>query len=102
MDYEKLLQMVEDGKPWLDADRTAVLASAKRMIRYDESLVPRIGGMEEVSRQEYADYTAIQYRFESWTHMYGAATLYLPESKEKLPLVFVCCGHGEHGRLSTG
>ena len=89
-------------KPWLAADRAAVLASAKRMLRYEEALVPGIRDMVEISRKEYSGYCAIEYRFESWEHMYGAATLYLPESKEKLPLVFVCCGHGEHGRLSSG
>ena len=88
-------------KPWIPEDREKILSSVKGMLRYREELVPRIRRMEEISRQEYDGYSAIQYRFESWAHMYGSATLYLPPSEEKLPLVFGCCGHGEHGRLTA-
>ncbi len=71
------------------------------MIRYDEALVPSIREMTELSRTEYDGYSAIQYRFESWENMFGSATLYLPRSEEKHPLVFVLCGHGKDGRLTS-
>ena len=87
-------------RPWENHDRNKVIESVKRMIRFDESLIPKIQQMEEISQTEYEGFRAIQYRFESWKNMYGSATLYLPNQKEKMPLVFVCCGHGKQGRLT--
>jgi dienelactone hydrolase len=86
--------------PWESCDKEKIIESAKRMIRYDEALVPTVRDFTEYSRTEYDGYTAIEYRYESWEKTFGSATLYLPYSKEKLPLVFVCCGHGEEGRLT--
>ena len=86
--------------PWRPEDRERIRESTRRMLRYDEKLVPTVHNMEEVSRTEYDGYMAIQLRYETWDKMYGAATLYLPYREEKLPLVFVCCGHGDQGRLS--
>lgn len=88
-------------RPWENEDRESIISSVKRMLRYDESLVPTIREMTEIKRAEYPSYSAIQYRFESWENMYGSATLYLPHSDGKLPLVFVLCGHGEYGRLTS-
>ena len=105
-DYERRFAKArlekEPAKPWIPEDREMILSSVKRMLRYREGMIPQIRRMEEMSRQAYTGYSAIQYRFESWKHMYGAATLYLPEITEKLPLVFVCCGHGKNGRLTSG
>ena len=86
--------------PWRPEDRERIKESTRQMLRYDENLVPTVHNMEEVSRTEYDGYTAIQLRYETWDKMYGASTLYLPHKEEKLPLVFVCCGHGDQGRLS--
>lgn len=90
------------SRPWETKDREEIIASTKRMLRYDEALVPQISEMNEISRTEYQGFCAIQYRFQSWKNMYGSATLYLPHSEEKVPLVFICCGHGKQGRLSFG
>ena len=90
-------------RPWEPADRERIIAGTKQMLGWKDELVPRIHGMEEISRQEYTSYSAIQYRFCSWDRCYPSATLYLPHTQdpqEKLPLVFVCCGHGERGRLT--
>jgi len=87
--------------PWKDCDRSKIIESVKRMIGYDESYVPNIRCMDEILQTEYEGYSAIQYRFESWEKVYGSATLYLPDKKEKMPLVFVCCGHGKMGRLTS-
>lgn len=86
--------------PWESAEKERIIESAKRMLRYDDSLIPPIREMTEIVRTEYNGYSAIQYRFESRKNMFGSATLYLPYSKERLPLVFVCCGHGKSGRLT--
>jgi len=87
-------------RPWEEAGREKVLASVRRMLRYDEALIPTVHNMQEISRQSHDGYTAIQLRYETWEKVYGTSTLYLPHSEEKLPLVFVCCGHGAQGRLS--
>ena len=86
--------------PWQKDEKERIISSVKRMLRYDEALVPRIAGMTEVARTEYTTYSAIQYRYETWKSTFGCATLYLPVAEEKLPLVFVACGHGEEGRLT--
>ena len=89
------------SRPWESAEKERIIESAKRMLRYDDSLVPPIREMTEIVGTEYNGYSAIQYRFESRKNMFGSATLYLPYSKERLPLVFVCCGHGKDGRLTS-
>ena len=86
--------------PWQKDEKERIISSVKRMLRYDEALVPRIAGMTEIARTEYTTYSAIQYRYETWKSTFGCATLYLPVAEDKLPLVFVSCGHGEEGRLT--
>ena len=81
-------------------DREKVLSGVKRMLRWRDELMPTVGDLEEISRQEYDGYHAVQYRFPTWENFYGAATLYMPNTEKKVPLVFVCCGHGEEGRLT--
>lgn len=100
--FAKARSEKELTRPWENTDRENIIQSAKRMLRYDERLIPQISDMLEITRTDYATYSAIAYRFQSWEHMYGAATLYLPHTKEPLPLVFICCGHGKLGRRTDG
>lgn len=88
--------------PWKEEDRKAILDQVKSMLGFREDLIPTVGDMEETGRTSYDTYDAIQYRYETWENFYGAATLYMPKTTEKVPLVFVCCGHGERGRRSDG
>lgn len=88
--------------PWNPVHREEILSQVKSMLAYDEKMVPSIGEMEEVSRTEYETYDAIQLRYRTWDRFYGASTLYMPRTEEKVPLVFVCCGHGSLGRRSEG
>lgn len=88
--------------PWLEADREKILEDVKSMLAYREELVPTIENMEEMGRTSYDGYDAIQYRYRTWENFYGASTLYMPHTSEKVPLVFVCCGHGDAGRRSSG
>ena len=103
-EYEKRFAAARANKaithPWEISDKEQIIDSAKKKIRYDDTLVPTIREMTEITKSEHDGYSAIQYRYESWQEVYGSATLYLPHSKEKLPLVFVCCGHGKSGRLT--
>ena len=84
--------------PWKAADREKILAGVKKMLCWDDDLVPQVGELEECSRRSFAGYSAIEYRYPTWEGFWGSSTLFLPEGGEKLPLVFVCCGHGEDGR----
>lgn len=103
-DYERRFAQARLDKPmsrpWEPEQREKISAATKRMLRYDEALVPTIHNMEEISRVEHDGYAAIQLRYQTWEQMYGCATLFLPHKEGKLPLVFVCCGHGDQGRLS--
>ena len=88
--------------PWKAADREKILEDVKSMLGYREELVPNVGDFEEVGRTSYDGYDAIRYRYETWKEFYGASTLYMPKTEKKVPLVFVCCGHGSAGRRSEG
>ena len=82
--------------------RARVRAEVRKVLGYDEALVPPVRNVETVSRQAFPGYHVEQLRYETWERVYGAASLYLPEADGPLPLVFVLCGHGEQGRLTEG
>lgn len=85
-------------RPWEEKDKATVLDGVKKMLRWDETYMPEILGMEIISETDVGACRILEYRYRTWPHVYGAATLYLPKTEGKHPLVFVCCGHGEHGR----
>lgn len=86
--------------PWEAKDRQTILENVKKMLCWQDALVPTVGDPEEVSRQQFEGYHTIQYRIPTWQDFWTAATLYMPDTDKKVPLVFVCCGHGEEGRLT--
>lgn len=88
--------------PWKAEDREKILAEVKSMLGYRDELVPEVRDMTEMGRTSYDTYDAVQYRYKTWENFYGASTLYMPHTDEKVPLVFVCCGHGSYGRRSSG
>lgn len=88
--------------PWQDDTRKEIIEDTKKMLRYDEALVPEIHDMKEIMCEAYGTYTVTQLRYQTWEGFYASASLYTPKTDEKVPLVFLCCGHGEHGRLSKG
>lgn len=79
-------------------DREKVLAGVKKMLCWKDELVPDVGDLQEVSRQSYVNYYAAECIFPTWENFWGSATLFMPETDKKVPLVFVCCGHGDEGR----
>ena len=89
-------------RPWEEADRKEILDATKRMLGYQEEWVPQVHDMKEVSCQDYGTYTVKQLQYQTWKDFYASASLYVPKTDNKLPLVFLCCGHGEVGRLSQG
>ena len=89
---------MEPYRPWKEADREKILADVKSELSYREDLIPTIENMEQVDIASFDGYDEITYRYQTWAHFYSAATLYLPRTTKQVPLVFVCCGHGEEGR----
>lgn len=84
--------------PWQEQDRAEILRKVKAMLRWDEKYMPEISNMEAVSELDAGTCRVLEYRYRTWPHVYGAATLYLPKTEGPYPLVFVCCGHGKQGR----
>ena len=87
-------------RPWVEADRETIREQTKRMLRWDEALIPEVSEMEVISQTDCGSCSVLEYRYQTWVHCYGAATLYLPVTDGPHPLVFVCCGHGKRGRQS--
>ena len=86
--------------PWLETDRIKILDDLKSMLSYRDDLVPGIHDMQAVSSKTYGTYDTIAYRYRTWPHFYGSATLFMPHTDKQVPLVFICCGHGKQGRLT--
>ena len=82
--------------------REQVIEETKQLLAYDENKVPEIRNLEEISSADFDTYSVTELRYETWEHFYGSASLYVPFGEKKCPLVFLCCGHGEYGRLSPG
>lgn len=78
--------------------REQVLAGVKNMLRWQDALVPEVGDLQVQSSRSYVNYTVSECIYPTWENFWGSATLFMPETQEKVPLVFVCCGHGEDGR----
>ena len=103
-DYERRFAKARAEKPlsrpWLEADRADILSRVKTMLGYNEALVPQIRDLQIIHQFDKPDHTQIHYRYQTWDRCWGSSTLYLPQKDGKLPLVFVCCGHGDEGRLT--
>ena len=91
----------ELSHPWEADEKEKIIESAKRMLGYDEKFIPTIHNIEELGHTCFDGYSRLQLRYETWSKMYGTSTLFMPDTKDKSPLVFLCCGHGKAGRLSN-
>ena len=104
-EYEKRFAKARLNKrlryPWQIKCREEIREETKKMLAYDERLVPEINNLTEISKKSYEKYDVTQLRYTSWENFYGCATLFTPHTSEKAPLVFVLCGHGADGRLSN-
>jgi len=88
--------------PWDPDVKEQIIQETKQLLKYEDSLIPVIRNMEVLSQKAYDTYRVDQLRFTSWNNCWCSASLYLPyvEAGKKLPLVFLCCGHGAGGRLA--
>lgn len=90
-------------KMWQDDDRKQVLETVKKVLRFDEKLIPEI----KIHDQQQDSIDDVEFKhmlFESWQDFYGISTLFIPDESfsRPCPLVIVCPGHGKYGRLSYG
>ena len=82
--------------------REKVLSGVKKMLCFDEKLVPTISNANVQKQRDFGDYVEYQVTYETFKDVYGASTVMIPKSNKPLPLAFVVCGHGSKGRLSEG
>ena len=82
--------------------RQKILDGVKKMLCFDEKLVPTISNASVQKQRDLGAYTEYQVTYETWKDVYGSSTVLIPKSNKPLPVAFVVCGHGAKGRLSEG
>ena len=87
--------------PTTDAERAAICDKVKKMLAYREELVPTVHNFIELSRTDFGTYDVSLCRYETWEHCYVSANLYMPHGEGRVPLIFLFCGHGAYGRLTS-
>ena len=105
-EYEKRFAKAKFEKsfnlPTIPDQREKVLDGVKKMLCFDEKLVPSISNANVQKQRDLGSYTEYQVTYETWKDVYGCLTVLIPKSSKPLPLAFVVCGHGNKGRLSEG
>ncbi len=105
-EYEKRFAKATADRPFniptTEAEQRNIINGVKRMLAYDEALMPEIGNFEELRRDVRDCYDVVQLRYTTWENFHSAATLFMPHTDNKVPLTFVFCGHGKDGRLTQG
>ena len=89
------------GIPTSDADRARILEHTKKMLGWNDALIPTVHNLREVSSRRFDGYTVIELLYETWDGCYVPATLTMPDGADKKPLVFLFCGHGQLGRRTA-
>jgi len=92
---------IPDRRPWVPAQREALIAAAKQCLGIRDAWMPRIDAVC-VGQTVCGKVTVHKLCATSWPGCYTAAHLYMPgEPSQALPLVLLCCGHGEGGKQAT-
>ena len=73
--------------------------NVKKMIGYNEALIPEIKHMKEEHSDDLDSFILSQLSYTTWDGVCASASLYMPKTDKKIPLAFLVCGHGEGGRL---
>ena len=80
--YEKDFAQARVNRSWRDLTevevRKAVIEETKKVLKYDEKLMPQIHNMEEISYQDFSTYRLTQLRYQTWNNFYAVASLYVP------------------------
>lgn len=80
--------------------RNEIISQTKSILGYKEELIPTVHNVEILKEDDFGSYTVTQQRYETWDNFFGAATVFMPKGTEKVPMVFLLCGHGDDGRLT--
>jgi len=89
--------------PSIDADKATIISLAKDCLGIRDEWVPAIRA--ETVREMTFDGGRIRLmRATSWPGVTATALLYLPAgaADQTFPLVLLCCGHGQGGKLADG
>lgn len=105
-EYEKRFAKARFEKeltiPTTPEDKEKILEGVKKMLCFDEKLIPSISNANVQKQRDLGAYVEYQVTYETWKDVYGSSTVLIPKSSKPLPLAFVVCGHGDKGRLSEG
>lgn len=105
-EYEKRFAKARFEKeltiPTTPEDKEKILEGVKKMLCFDEKLIPSISNANVQKQRDLGAYVEYQVTYETWKDVYGSSTVLIPKSSKPLPLTFVVCGHGDKGRLSEG
>lgn len=97
-------------RPWIEKDRLEIISTLKECLGFKEEYIPEIKATVVKVLQQ--DGFHIEFlRSESWSNVFGAAHLYVPDDNTGLytsdngiqrPFVLLCCGHGAYCKLAPG
>lgn len=80
--------------------RQRILDGVKKMLCFDEKLVPSISNANVITQRDLGNYVEYQVTYETWKNVYGASTVLIPKKSKPTPVTFILCGHGKKGRLT--
>jgi dienelactone hydrolase len=91
-----------DFNPAHPADREAIAAAARKCLGIRADGIPDIAA--DTAREAKFDGFRVEWlRATSWRGTAASALLYIPEGEHRRrPLVVLCCGHGQGGKLFPG
>ena len=103
-EYEKRFAKAKFEKqlilPTLPSQKEEILSGVKKMLCFDEKLVPTISNANVIKQRDLVTYVEYQVTYETWKNVYGASTVMIPKSNKPTPVAFILCGHGKKGRLT--
>ena len=103
-EYEKRFAKAKTEKqftsPTLPKQREKILSGVKKMLCFDEKLVPTVSNANVQKQRDLETYVEYQVTYETWKDVYGSSTVMIPKSDKPTPVVFILCGHGSKGRLT--
>ena len=86
-------------EPWKEHEREEIKNLVKDVLCFNDDMIPQISVIDKkIEVRGGIKVTDCMYR--SWESFYGVFTLFEPNRDGKCPLIFVCPGHGEEGRLT--
>jgi hypothetical protein len=103
-EYEKLFAqaLIDTPKrnPAFADERAEIINRTKSILGVSNEMLPEIA-YKKVGETERGNFIIEHLTFESWKNVFGAANLYMPDNKEPLPFVLLCCGHGAGCKLHS-